>query len=455
MMLPPNGVGMAGTTGPVGGTGTAGMMTGVAGTIGMTAPVSGMGALPTSGAAAPVAGMGTSGMGAAGMEAAGTGGAPSNPGGMWTDPGPNPWMLVPEAMVAAECKMDIALLKSTGISQSFAVFRYGKLCYESGRDSPTGVYSVTKTVGGTVTMMAATALGDNAFKDSDLASDWGLNYPSGMQLAHLMSMTAHNRSLGFGSKSFSYDTVGSTGLNSMGTVVNRALMMTPVAGLPNIDAVTDMMFEKLGMTTASWDGSVYGTGSVLSLHDMGKMFTMLIHGGWYNGEQLIHQDLVYRMTHPAFEDANTSYGYFMWLNHRGSAAGIGGDISSGSNTPTGDPCAPPAFWQRYPHMVSGAPDCGATVAGFEDCKLTHDMGVFSAQGLGGQFIVGHPGLDLVLAVKNFSGLNGPMGLWERIRPAVVALDPMFMGDEEGFCEAYGGGEYAPDLKVPLQQPADT
>jgi hypothetical protein len=82
----------------------------------------------------------------------------------------------------------------------------------------------------------------------------------------------------------------------------------------------------------------------------------------------------------------------------------------------------------------------------------YDVGVFSAQGLGGQFIVGHPGLDLVIAVKNFSNQNGPLGLWARIRPALVALDPMFMGDEAAFCRAYGSGNYAPDLKVPIRQP---
>jgi hypothetical protein len=78
----------------------------------------------------------------------------------------------------------------------------------------------------------------------------------------------------------------------------------------------------------------------------------------------------------------------------------------------------------------------------------HDVGVFSAQGLGGQFIVVHPGLDLVMVARNFSGGDGPMGLWAAVRPAVVAADPMFMGNESAFCEAYGAGNYAPDLVMP-------
>jgi hypothetical protein len=36
----------------------------------------------------------------------------------------------------------------------------------------------------------------------------------------------------------------------------------------------------------------------------------------------------------------------------------------------------------------------------------------------------------------------------------VAEDPMFMGDEDAFCAAYGPGNYAPDLQAPIVPPAD-
>jgi hypothetical protein len=153
------------------------------------------------------------------------------------------------------------------------------------------------------------------------------------------------------------------------------------------------------------------------------------------------------MSHPAHEDANTSYGQLAWLNHRGNASGIGGDIASGSNGPMGDPCAPAAFWPKYPHVGSEAPDCRA-MFGDKGCKQTYDIGVFSAQGLGGQFVVVHPGLDLVIIAHNFSNMDGPMGMWNQIRPGLVAMDPKFKGDEKAFCKAYGDGDYAPDLVMP-------
>ncbi|MET0386659.1 MAG: hypothetical protein ABW321_11900, partial [Polyangiales bacterium] len=220
-----------------------------------------------------------------------------------------------------------------------------------------------------------------------------------------------------------------------------------VDGIPTNSGTffSQQVFDKLGMASSSWSGGTIGTGWTGTLGDMGRIGTMLAHDGWYGGERFMGRYWVYRMSHPAHEDANTSYGQLAWLNHRGNAAGIGGDIASGSNSIDGDKCAPAAFWPKYPHVGSEAPDCRATVG---DCLQKHDTGVFSAQGLGGQFVVVHPGLDLVIAAHNFSNMDGPMGLWEQVRPGVIALDPMYKGDETAFCEAYGKGDYAPDLKMP-------
>jgi len=266
-------------------------------------------------------------------------------------------------------------------------------------------------------------------------------------------MATGSAGLEWGMRSFSYDTLGSNGLNNMANVANKALKQGAPMGVMNMQDATKRLFDKLGMKTASWDGVTYGTGAALTLHDMGKLFQVVIHNGMYNNERLIGTDWIYRMTHPALEDGNTSYGEFMWLNHRGNATGIGGDIGSGSNTVDGDPCSPAAFWQRYPHKVSNAPDCQATVATAK-CAQMHDDGIFSAQGLGGQFIIGHPGLDLVLTIKDYSNMNGPMGFFDKIRPAIVAEDPMYKGDDKGFCDAYGSGDYAPDQKVQPTQPPD-
>ena len=97
---------------------------------------------------------------------------------------------------------------------------------------------------------------------------------------------------------------------------------------------------------------------------------------------------------------------------------------------------------EYPHGLSEALDCNYDPP--YTCDQPLDVGMWYAAGLGGQYIVGHRALDLVLVVKDYGG--GPPGIWQAVRPALVALDPMFEGDEAGFCDEYSRGAYAPDLR---------
>ena len=57
--------------------------------------------------------------------------------------------------------------------------------------------------------------------------------------------------------------------------------------------------------------------------------------------------------------------------------------------------------------------------------------------------MGHEGLDLVLVAKDIGGA-GPALLWQAVRPALLAHDPVYKHDEAGFCRAYAANEYAPD-----------
>lgn len=435
----------------------AGMTGGMVGTAGTTVPpMAGVGA--TGGTAGMMAGMGGAGAaGAAGMTPPMTDGAVADPDagvvapmGEWNDPGPEAFVPVPEGEVAAECKLDINLLKASGYRNG-AIFRYGKLCYSDGSiDSAYGVFSVTKTVSGTVMAAAYLETRDNAERmlPSDPVSKWGGS--GATRISEYAGMVAGSGSgREWGSHAFAYDTLGSN-LRVTGGPMEESLSQGSVSGATTLEAVRDNLFDKLGVN-GSWPTGTWGTGANISLSDMGRIGIALSHGGWWNGEQVLDADWVYWMTHPHWEDGNTSYGMYLWLNHRGNATGIGGTLSaSGAGPPGGDPCAPAAIWQSYPHPPSMAPDC--TPGAGLSCEQMHDTGVFSAQGLGGQFIVAHRGLDLVMVARDFSGAGGPMGLWAMVRPSLVALDPMFMGDEAAFCTAYGNGNYAPDLVVPPVQP---
>jgi hypothetical protein len=179
----------------------------------------------------------------------------------------------------------------------------------------------------------------------------------------------------------------------------------------------------------------FGWGS--TVRDMARVGLLLLRDGVWSGRRLLDASWVYKMTHPSFEDANTGYGYLTWLNASSNwTLGLG----DGLHKAPGDPCGPVALNVEYPHGLSEALDCHYDPP--YTCDQMFDVGVWYAAGLGGQYIVGHRGLDLVLVVKD--GI-GPTNLWSAVRPALVALDPVYEGDEDAFCDAYARGAYAPDL----------
>jgi hypothetical protein len=252
---------------------------------------------------------------------------------------------------------------------------------------------------------------------------------------------------------FGYDLLGVEAINDLIPATEKCVRQIP--GLPTdaLSFVQREIFDKLGMSHSTWDTALgIASGFSANLSDMGKLGTLLLHDGWYGDERLLSQEWVYRMSHPAFERANTAYGQLMWVNHRGNAANEA-DPNQGN-----DPCAPAAFWPTYPHPPSEAKDCMATEAGVS-CIQKYDVGVYYAASAFGQFMIIHPGLDLVIVAINFGDgcplgncFAGPPALWNAIRPGVVAMDPTYKDNEEAFCREYGAGNYAPDLVAPRFKP---
>ena len=379
----------------------------------------------------------------------------------WNDPGTMPWVPVPMDKVVEECKLDPAMLaaKNSQFGSGWAVIRYGKLCHEAApNDRPTEAYSATKTLGALVTGIASyesrmfedKGPRTGQLLDSDLASHWlsSQSYNSKALVAHVLGMVAHNQDLSWDQKTYMYDTVGSVQINTLGMMVNAAISQDSARLGNNIEAFTKKyLFEAIGMTDSTWTGAVYAYTWSTTLRDMARVGVLMVHRGMWSGKRILDESWVYKMTHPSFEDANTGYGYLTWLNARTGSTGPGGAFGGTA----ADTCAPAAIWPRYPHPFSEAPDCQYDMLG---CEQEQDVGAWSAQGAGGQFIVGHPGLDLVIVAKNFAEMGGPEGMWDAVRPALVAHDPSFKGDQDAFCKAYGDNKYAPDLQTPWKAPYD-
>jgi hypothetical protein len=452
-IAPSSGTGGASVSAPMG---TAGKGTGTGGA--STVPSGTGGAAGLIGDAGP--GSGSTMMGTGGMGPMGTGGAMMPPAAMHHDPGAGPWEVVPMSDVMSVCKLDPAKLMAAESTATYPwlIVRYGKLCYQHNAMTytPGEAWSTTKTLGALVTGMVSyqTAMIPRAGKktgplsDEDRADQWldAVTYNAEAKVAHVLGMVAHDTSLAFGQKSFAYDTVGTTEINSLGTMINAALAQdTARLGTSVSDFTSKFLYTPLGMKNSSWGGTVFAYSWTVDLLDMARVGLLINNYGMYDGKRLAAEQWIYRQTHPSFEDANTGFGYLTWLNSSSNWTSISGGKNQGAGTP--GPCAPVAIHKSYPHGVSEAMDCGYTAP--YTCAQKYDVGVWQAEGLGGQIIQGHRGLDMVIVARDAQpGGAGPgtaMQVWDALKGAVIGGDPMFKGDETAFCKAYGGNDYAPDL----------
>jgi CubicO group peptidase (beta-lactamase class C family) len=365
------------------------------------------------------------------------------------DPGSDAWSQVPVNQVAEVCGLDPAMLAaaSRGFSgDSFSVVRYGRLCWTGGSRSPDSrysVYSVTKSFGATLVGMVAAR---SSLSDTDLVSKWLTSSEMGSinpqaRVAHILGATSTSSNLAVDRKGrWAYDTTGSRELNRLVTILNRVIEREP-QNFPGVRNVYEFaqreMFDVLGMDNSRWSsGSGFGTGLQSSPNDMARLGLLWLRKGAWDGRQLIEEDYLYRMLHPSFADTNPGYGYMTWLN----SATL---VSSITGTSPDNQCSPYTTWQQFPH----APFFETTHAyGGSPFALPqqHDIGTAFAAGLGGQYIVVHRGLDLVLTGRNVTG-NGQQVLWETVRPALVELDPVYRGNVSAFCNDYRRGSYAPSL----------
>ena len=373
------------------------------------------------------------------------------------DPGTAEWEPVPADRVVEECGLDPELLAQADarIGLPWAVVRYGKLCHEfypegpAQADEPAENFSATKTLGAVVTGVAAWQTQDlprdgrktGPIRSEDRVDHWldEFTFNPDAHLEHVLAMVAHNPDLGFGRKGFSYDAIGSVQINRLSDVITTAIAQDPERLGTDLEEFTQRyLFEPLGMTSSLWSGGIpsknFAFSWVSTTRDMARLGLLLVHGGMWSGERVLGEDWVHAMTHPSFEDANPAYGYLTWLNTLHDDAGTVRTFE----------CAPLSVHHQFPHGLSEATDCG--FADPANCAQEKDVGVWYAAGLFGQYVVGHPALDLVLVVKDFDDVGDVGELWDFFRPALVARDPEFAGNEAAFCEAYARGAYAPDLK---------
>lgn len=382
---------------------------------------------------------------------------------VYQDPGKGAWETVATDDLIDVCGLDPDMLATIDATATYpyAIVRYGKLCHEfypepDALGSPPQLgeivenYSATKTLAaaviGRVVKMSADLL--RPLSDEDRVDAWidNFDFNPDARVAHVLAMVAHNASLAYGEREFSYDALGKVQINRMSDVVDAVIAQNPdhFGGVTTTGEFAERyLFEPLGMLESVWDGEIVALSWRSSLRDMARLGLLLIHEGVWNQRRLIEEEWVYKMTHPAFEDTNTGYGYLTWVaaSSHYSLPGFADEFLAPLGT-----CQPSALWTEYPHGLGEAPDCG--YEGSFPCDQEFDVGAFAAMGFRGQLIVGHRALDLVIVTKDI-GIDFFMtDPWELIKDALIEHDPTYPGDSASFCAAYSTGSYAPDLITP-------
>jgi CubicO group peptidase (beta-lactamase class C family) len=378
-------------------------------------------------------------------------------------PGAREWRQVPRDRMIAACGLDPDLLDAAApklIHTPFVVIRHGKLCWEGGYPGGSTekyqVYSVTKTFGAMLFGMVASR---SRLSDEDPVTKWiprdelGAINPKA-RLAHVLAMVSTNADLRPGKKgAWSYDTFGDREINRLVGVMDRAIAAEP-ENFPGVKNVVELaqkdLFEPLGMKDTSWDGGGIASNLYSTVRDMARLGQLVLQRGRWEGRQLIDEEYLYRMTHPAFEDVNTGYGYLTYVN----AADNWTYPTSTADTY----CAPYGQWPAYPHRpFYESPDSNGGVPHEHDQRL--DIAHVFGSGTGGQKFIIYRGLDMVIAIRNGAVSVGDGGtvvdqfpghktVWNALRPAMLALDPVYKDDEAAFCDAYRSSEYAPTLREP-------
>ena len=392
-------------------------------------------------------------------------------------PGADPWQQVPLSRVAQECGLDRALLEAAAPRMAmtpYAIIRYGKLCASGGElKARTERYPVNSETKSFAALLFGVIASRTDVDESTFVRDWvsmadqSVDAPATLltrpalnpdaRVFHLLTQTGHNPVLQYGRRMpWSYDATGVRGMNSLILLMDKVVQAHPQAfpGSKNaLDLARNEIFKPLGMNNTDWDGVVAAHTLYSTVYDMAKLGELMLRKGRWGDKQIVSEDYIYRMTHPQIEDVHTGYGYLTWLNAASGVAAL-------FDFKTDQVCSPFAGWKRYSHAPTYEAPNDNGGAPFRNNR--YDDGVFWFDGAGGQFTYVHRGLDLVIVTRDDEagqkndpesverGKANPTGLefhrmWRLLRPSLIALDPVYSGNEAGFCKAYRESTYAPDL----------
>jgi CubicO group peptidase (beta-lactamase class C family) len=213
-------------------------------------------------------------------------------------------------------------LKEIDINRnSFLVIRHGVLVYEKYYTQRSyeirlrmhyDIASITKTMAALVVGVAVT---QGLFSIDDLVIDWVPKPTKGIvpitKIKHILSQTAETEPAGTNFKYNSGDVI-----NTLGQI------LTIASGMSSKECARINLFEPLGINDYSWSKAVanmtdlpIGFGMKISPREAAKLGQLILNKGKWDGKLIISEEYIKEMVKPPFLNANSGYGYLVWLNN--------------------------------------------------------------------------------------------------------------------------------------------
>jgi CubicO group peptidase (beta-lactamase class C family) len=189
---------------------------------------------------------------------------------------------------------------------------YGEKSFEKRKKMVYDVASITKTLASLVIGVAVTK---GLITVRDFIHDWIPYTPEGIvpgsQVIHLLTHTSETEPPG---TNFHYNS--GEEINTLATILSVATEM------PSKDFAYKNLCEIIGITEYSWyylfrdqKELPIGWGLKIRPRDAARLGQLILQKGKWKGSQLVSEEYIEELKRPSFINANSGYGYLVWLNN--------------------------------------------------------------------------------------------------------------------------------------------
>jgi CubicO group peptidase (beta-lactamase class C family) len=207
-------------------------------------------------------------------------------------------------------------IRWTLIRYCFLVIKEGYLVYEryyfGDKNTRHRAFSLTKSLGSALVGVAVTR---NLIRLDDPVSAY-LEPPDNMHpnatIRHVLSQVSENRPLG---SSFNYNSKDV--VNTLGRIISLSARKSGLA-VDSEAFARRYLLAPAGMDAGiTWEGEdlTIGYGACGTCRAFARLGWLFLNDGRWNDAQIVDRSFMAEAIQPQYPDANTGYGYLIWLNN--------------------------------------------------------------------------------------------------------------------------------------------